>query len=68
MLVLQISNFKGHEMKKLVIIFALWVAVSYPVYRYIGPLALIAYGLLSMVLFFVWTLVVSGKKADNPND
>ena len=39
--------------KYLLIAFA-WMALSYPIFRYLGPIAVVGYGVLSLVCLLVW--------------
>jgi hypothetical protein len=43
-------------MRKYLLIAAGWVALSYPVYRFVGPGATVAYGVLSLVGLLIWAL------------
>jgi len=43
-------------MVKLIITFAVWAGLSYPIYKYIGPVAVCLYGFVSMVVFLVWAV------------
>ena len=41
-------------MVKYLITFAAWAGLSYPIYKYIGPVAVCLYGFGSLILFFIW--------------
>jgi hypothetical protein len=41
-------------MLKLFITFAAWAALSYPIYRFIAPWAVIVYGVVSLICLLVW--------------
>jgi hypothetical protein len=41
-------------MKKYLLIVGAWAALSYPIYRFIGPVAVCIYGFGSLILFFIW--------------
>jgi hypothetical protein len=41
-------------MLKYLIIAAVWAGLSYPIYRFIGPVAMCLYGFGSLILFFIW--------------
>jgi hypothetical protein len=40
-------------MKKYLLIFGAWAALSYPVYK-IGPWAVVVYGVVSLVVLLIW--------------
>jgi hypothetical protein len=41
-------------MKKYLLVVGIWIALSYPIYRFIGPIAVVGYGVLSLVGLLVW--------------
>ena len=41
-------------MKKYLLIAGAWVALSYPTYRYLGPVAVIIYGVVSLAALLIW--------------
>jgi hypothetical protein len=41
-------------MKKYLLIVGIWAGLSYPTYRYLGPVAVIIYGVVSLVCLLVW--------------
>ena len=43
-------------MKKYLLIAGAWVAGSYPVYRFIGPWAVVLYGVVSLACLLVWAV------------
>lgn len=43
-------------MKYLVIAFAVWVAVGYPIYRFVAPWALVVYGVVSLACLLIWAV------------
>ena len=50
-------------MKKYLLIVGVWVGLSYPIYRFITPWAVVAYGVVSLACLLIWAVVHSGKKA-----
>lgn len=43
-------------MKYLVIAFAAWAALSYPIYWFIAPWTVIAYGVVSLACLLAWAV------------
>jgi hypothetical protein len=41
-------------MLKLFITFAAWVAIGYPIYRFVAPWALVVYGVVSLLALLIW--------------
>jgi hypothetical protein len=41
-------------MTKYLITAATWAALSYPIYKFIGPIAVIIYGVVSLACLLVW--------------
>lgn len=41
-------------MLKVVLTFLVWAGLSYPIFRFIGPVAVVSYGMLSMAGFLLW--------------
>jgi hypothetical protein len=41
-------------MKKYLLIVGVWAGLSYPTYRFLGPVAVCIYGFVSLVLFLIW--------------
>lgn len=52
-------------MTKYLLSAAAWVALSYPVYRFLGPVAVCLYGLASMIGLLVWAAT---RKPTSLND
>lgn len=46
-------------MKYLVIGFAVWAGLSYPIYRFVAPWAVVAYGVVSLACLLIWA---AGRK------
>jgi hypothetical protein len=41
-------------MKKYLLIVGVWAGLSYPIYRFIAPWAVIVYGVVSLVALLLW--------------
>jgi len=41
-------------MKYLVIAFLAWVGLSYPIYRFVAPWAVVVYGVVSLACLLIW--------------
>ncbi|MVN78908.1 hypothetical protein GO988_21475 [Hymenobacter sp. HMF4947] len=41
-------------MLKLIITFAVWAGLSYPIYKFIAPWAVIVYGVVSLACLLIW--------------
>ena len=41
-------------MKKYLLYAGAWVALSYPIYRFIAPWAVIVYGVVSLLALLIW--------------
>jgi hypothetical protein len=41
-------------MLKLAITFVAWAALGYPIYKFIAPWALVAYGVVSLLALLIW--------------
>jgi len=41
-------------MKKYLLIVGAWAALSYPIYRFITPWAVIVYGVVSLLALLIW--------------
>jgi len=41
-------------MTKYLITAAAWAGLSYPIYRYVGPWAVVVYGVVSLICLLVW--------------
>jgi hypothetical protein len=41
-------------MKKYLLCFGAWAGLSYPIYTYIGPKSVVAYGVLSLAALLIW--------------
>jgi hypothetical protein len=41
-------------MKKYLLYAGVWAGLSYPIYTYIGPNYVVAYGVLSMAALLIW--------------
>lgn len=41
-------------MKKYLLAAGTWVVLSYPIYRFIGPWAVVVYGVVSLACLLIW--------------
>ena len=41
-------------MKYLLLIFAIWAGLSYPIYRFLPPWVVVVYGVVSLIAVLVW--------------
>jgi hypothetical protein len=41
-------------MLKVVLAFVVWAGISYPIYKFIAPWAVVVYGVVSLVCLLVW--------------
>jgi hypothetical protein len=48
----------------LIVTFVLWVAGSYGVYTFFPRWAIVVYGVVTITLFLILSIVASGKKTD----
>ena len=48
-------------MRRYLLIALAWMAPSYPLYKYVSPVAVIIYGFGSLILFFIWVAARSKK-------